>query len=133
MKSKTSRGRNVVKAPDLGREIVVPVAGANVVVVRAAIDSEVTRSGRFTAVLVVARFIGFQDVCAVVNFSVAMQFVNVSDLFLLDSADKRPVLKFSSCARAARGDRWSAGDHFGRLLRLRFLCVLGIDQQLSGY
>ena len=57
------------------------MTGLDVVVVRAAIDSEMARGRGLAAVGVVGDFIGAQDIIAVVNFGIAVKFVDVADLF----------------------------------------------------
>ena len=69
------------------------MAGLDVVVIGTAVEGEVTGGGGLAAIGVVGHFVGAQDVGAIVNLGVAVQFVDVADFFLLIGADDRPILE----------------------------------------
>ena len=91
VKAESGGGGDVVEASGLCRQIVGSVAGSEVVVVGTAVEREVSRGRGLAASGVVGKFVGAQDVGAVVNFRVAMQFVDIADFFLLVGADSRRV------------------------------------------
>jgi len=89
---KSGCSRNVVKFSCLGGEIVCPVAGFDVVVIWTSVECNVAGNRGLAAIGVVGRFVGSQDVIEVVNFGIAVQFVDVAVFFLLDGADDRRVV-----------------------------------------
>ena len=133
-----SSGRgDVVEAPGLSRQIVSSVTGLDVFVVGTAVESEVAGGRGLAAVGVVGNFVGTQDVGAIVNLGVAVQFVDVAVFFLL--AGRRSWssreswvsarLAQSVLAAGAAGSIFCALSCCGRSRRLAgILC-----QQLAGY
>src|SRR5882757_3133691 len=78
---------HIVEAASFGGHVVGPVAGLNMVVVRTAIKRDVAGGGGFSAVGVVGDFVGAEDVIAIVDFGVAVQFVDFAVFFLRGGAD----------------------------------------------
>ena len=106
------------------------MAGLDVVIVGSTVDFEVSRRCGSASMVVIGDFIGAQNVCVVVDFDVALQFLDVPDLFLLNGADGGDVLFLNLrgllCASALR---FCSG--LGALiLRGEYLCA---QKQLAGY
>ena len=87
MKAESGGRRDVVESSRLCSQIVGSVTRFEVVVVRTAVEPEVSRSCGLAAVGVVGDLIGLQNIVAIVNFGVAVQFVDVAVFFLLVGAD----------------------------------------------
>jgi hypothetical protein len=68
------------------------MTGLNVVVVRATVEPEMPGSRGLAGVRVVGDFVGPQDVGAVMDLGVAVQFVDIAVFFLLESADGSRIL-----------------------------------------
>ena len=64
------------------------MTGLNVIVIRAAIDPEVSGCRCFSGIGVVRHIIRPQDVRPIVNFHVAAQFIQIAIFFLLLRADR---------------------------------------------
>src|SRR5579859_6825680 len=91
-KTEPGGGGDVVEAPRLSRQIVGAVAGFDVIIVRAAVEREMSRGRCLTAVLVVGDLVGPQNVVAVVNLGISVQLVDVPVFFLVHRADRCHVL-----------------------------------------
>src|SRR5579872_6983779 len=136
LKAEPGRGGDVVEAPGFSRQIVGSMTSFDVVVVGAAVESEMSGSRGLAAVGVVRDFIGPQDVGAIVNFGVAVQFVNLADFFLLQGADgsRIGVLARGLTGAGSGGSGcWSLPFLWSRRCG-RTLCLARISgKQLAGY
>jgi hypothetical protein len=68
------------------------VAGPDVVVIGPTVEHEVSGCRGLAGVTVVSDLVGAQDVGAVVNLGVAVQFVDGVNHLLLDGANRRQIL-----------------------------------------
>ena len=110
-----ARGRrDVVEAPGFSGHVVGSMAGPDVVVIRAAIESEMSSRRRLPRCRVVGHFIRAQDVGSVVNFGIAVELVNIAIFFLLIGADCCGVSVFCEPAWAAS---WPVCEECAILLR----------------
>ena len=113
------------------------MAGLDVVVVGAAVESEMPGSCGLAAVGVIGRFVSSKNVGAVVDLDVVVEFVDVAVFFLLDGADDGAVLELGH--GSAGTDRGWGGS--GRIARVRLRICGGIfarkpgifGKQLAGY
>src|SRR5260370_1412792 len=87
VKTQPSSSGHIVKTSRFKVQIVSPARRSYMVVVRAAVEREVSRRRRFLGLRIVSRFIRPQDVGSVVNLYRPMQLINSTFLFLLDGAN----------------------------------------------
>src|SRR5580692_9110993 len=78
---------HIVEASGFERQIISAVRRANMVVIRTAVEREVSGSGRFSCVGIVGRFVRPEYVAFVVDLNRSVQLVNRAFLFLLDGAN----------------------------------------------
>lgn len=87
MQSKPDRSGYVVKAANLGVDIVSAVASFDVLVVRATIQYDVALSRSFPRVGVVGHLVRIEMIGAVLNLSLPLQFEDNPIFFLLNGLD----------------------------------------------
>ena len=94
---------DVIKAPGFRGEVVSPVTGLNVVVIRSAVEADMASNGRFADIGIVGYFISAQNIIAVVNFRIAVQLVYIARFFLIDSANRGRIPVLSGSLQRAWG------------------------------
>lgn len=108
------------------------MTGFDVIVVGASIQPEVSGSRGLASVRVIGGLIRAQRVIEIINFHIAVQLVNGSDFFLLDSADGR----FPSLRRLGFRSTRSFRKRFflsDRVLLGGAAASLILREQLAGY
>ena len=79
----TDRPDHVLKFPGFRAGVVSPMGRLKMFIAGLAVEHHVTVRNCLARIRVVGNFIGMQNVCAIVNFDLPAQFVNVAVDFLL--------------------------------------------------
>ena len=103
MKAHAGGRGHVVEASSFERQVIGAVRCANVIVVRSAVEREMSVGGYFFGVRVVGCFIRSQHIILVVDFNRTVQLVNRTLFFLLDGANCVDVLSFFFLCRSRDG------------------------------
>ena len=126
------RPGHIVEAAGFERQIVCGVRCANVVVVRSAVEGEVSGCGHLFGIRVEGCFVGPQHIIIVVDFNRPVQLVNGTLFFLLNGADSVYIPVFLLRRGRQSTGRWLSGRRLsgGRLFQRRG----GVHRrQLAGY
>src|SRR5262249_48497779 len=83
LKAKPGRCRDIVEVAGFSSQVVVSMAGFEMVVVWASVEREMPVGYRFAAVGVVSHFISPEDIGSVVDFHIAVKFVKIAVFLLL--------------------------------------------------
>ena len=96
------------EAPGLSVEVVGAAASFEVLVMGTSVEYRVAIHGGVSGVRVIGHFVAAQDVSSVVNFRLAMQFVDGTNFFLAEGDDGRLFLvRPGRSFPRSRGLRWS--------------------------
>jgi len=104
-KAQPSGSNDIVELPGFERQVVSGVRSANVVVIGAAVEREVSGCGRLPRVGVVSGLIRPHHIASVIDFNRPVQLVNRAFLLLLDGADGVDVFSLFLLRRSRRGAR----------------------------